>query len=198
MNKQNQHTLMKMNFYLTKLLNEFVTEYKCAVRIWKVVSKIILKIQLFVDVKADEGIFFMKHPNNDGSYEVKIRTVFYNFFLTLYENLYINLKTIRTSIESVAGNSDTCTSVMSMTSQSSQRGSNVTQEIIKRVRFTSFLFKIYKKFVDLYQSVWLNSNETFFMMTNIFSVMGFILLYESKVDTNDIVENGIKILIKLT
>ena len=179
-----------MNFYLTKLLNEFVTEYKCAVRIWKVLSKIILKLQLFVDAKPDEEIFFTKHPNNEGSYQVKTRTVFYNFFLTLYENLYINLKTIKSSIEDLT--SDTCTSVMAMNSQSSQRGNMATQEIIKRVRFTSFLFKIYKKFVDLYQTTWLNLSETFFMLTNIFAVIAYILLYESSVDVNDIADSGNK------
>ena len=179
-NLHDQNSLMQLTFYQVKLLSEYITEYKSAVYLWKVLTKLICKQQIFLDIKSPDMISFGN---------VSYRTVISNFFLTLYENLYLNLKTIRASIDSIVSGSNDLSiiTVSFMNSQStSGKSASLLQDTLKRLKFTGFLIKIYNKFVSLYQQSWLTSRDSYFRLTCIFSALASILFTVPEIDPNEL------------
>lgn len=177
------NSLMQLTFYLVKLLSEYITEYKSAVYLWKVLTKLIIKEKLFSEITS---------PDTTSFESISHRTIVTNFFLALYENLYLNLKTVKASIDSLlSGSNDMSISVSFMNSQStSGRPASLVQDTLKRVKFTGFLIKIYNKFVLTYQQTWLTSNDSYFQLTCIFSALASILFKAPTIDPNELAESG--------
>ena len=52
-----------------------------------------------------------------------------------------------------------------------------TNDVLKLIKYSTFLFKILKSFASNYVA-WLNDTEAFYLLTNVFSLTGFVLLHE--------------------
>jgi hypothetical protein len=137
---------------LINLLNEFVTDYRTSIFLWKALSKLTLRTQLFVDIDQHTVAF---NNDKDPASSVSHLALFNSFFLTLHDNLYLSLQAVRVTFTAPVTHQDT----------------------IKRIKFTSFLFKIFQKFVLLHQEVWLSNQQSQFLITNVFGLISSLLFF---------------------
>ncbi len=154
---------MHLCYYLVSLLNEYVTDYRTSIFLWKTISKLTLRAQLFMDIDQNTIAFSNDEEN------VSHLNLFTRIFFTIHDNLYLNLQAIRASFTAVTA----------------------PQETLKRIKFTSFLFKIFHKFVLLHQEAWLTNQQSQFLIKNIFGLISSLLFFSDiRPETSDHLHNA--------
>ena len=179
----NRNCLMQISYYTARLISDYTTEYKSGVFLWKVLSKIVCKQCVYAEARQSSESQIVIQT---GKCQVSQRETFYTFFLTIHESLFSNLKTLRQALAKFIPDSQ----VDLLNSQS--KSTSAAKDVLKRIKYCSFLFKIFKSSVSTYQQEWLNFDEAYFLITNIFGLIGYILLQEVQVNIEGLMEGQVE------
>lgn len=147
----NKTMQIKLIYFIVKLIANYIYEAKTMAFIWKVITKIVIKNKLFICANLNDIVITSKSRDNE-----TVKNVFNKLFYSIYKSNYYHLKKLRLDLIKIDKN---------------------TNDILKLIKYSTFLFKILKSFASNYVT-WLNDTEAFYLLTNVFSLTGFVLLHE--------------------